>query len=308
MREMGESLHSFFLLDDKARWRAFLWSWLIGTAVGTAGVFGGASTPTIATLTLWASFLSFGGFLVTYASRRQRPPIRHRRAFIDFAYAGTAAAILVVVERLFNNPDVVHAAATNIVDAVKANYSVSPAQIATIGSKVEALLTRGGQPQAIRRELVADHARLKAMAFIKSSSPEKTLYPAPESAYVTYSFPVPIKSGAAIDATAIASRFLFAGFIYTTDVRTNLLVKGNLNVVGFAHVIVKNFSQKLDSATWIDVRFEGCLIEYDGGPLILVDVLFVDCSFVIADNVSSSVRSTLTTSNIPVTFSSDYSV
>ena len=73
----------------------------------------------------------------------------------------------------------------------------------------------------------------------------------------------------------------------------------------FVHVIVRNFSQKLDGITWIDVRFENCTIKYDGGPLTLFDVVFVGCSFAIGSKVPKVLSSTIAGEG-PITVFSDY--
>jgi hypothetical protein len=305
---MGESLYSFFMVDDKARWRPFLWSWLSGASAGTVSAFARASTQTIAGATLGTSFLSFGAFMLAYAYRGERPtPLRGRRAFIDFAYAGLAAAVFAAVQRLLGSPEVVHAASVNAVEAVRANQPVSPVYLATIDSRIETLLKRGGQPQAIRRELVADHARAKAMlAFLESSETDGNAYPSPDSKLYTVAFAPPQPGGTMFSFPQ--SKITFIGGIFTSTSTANSLAGGNVGGVAFVHSIVKSFSQKLDGITWIDVRFEECLIEYDGGPLLLVDVVFADCSFKIVNLVPTPLRNAITESTTPITISSDYPV
>ncbi len=308
---MGKSLYSFFLLDDKSRWRAFLWSWVLGTALGIVGVFAGASTQTLATLTLSASFSSFGGFLIVYVSREKRSVSTERREFMDLAYAGIATVLFAGVQRIFRSPEVVHAASIKAIEAVKANQVVSSSYLATIDSRVESLLNKGGEQQAMRRELLADHARVKAARLVLENSKAAHPYPSPSSPLVeAQSFDPPSPASMIQVPLGVKPSVVFEGFIYSTNSQANSLVGGGGDPSGlvFLHVIVKTFSQRLDRITWIDVRFEKCLIEYDGGPLILVDVLFVDCTFRIVENAPASLRSAITESIAPVTFSSDYPV
>jgi hypothetical protein len=42
---------------------------------------------------------------------------------------------------------------------------------------------------------------------------------------------------------------------------------------------IDGLTQKLDGITWIDVTFKHCIIIYDGGPVYMTKVKFIDCEF-----------------------------
>lgn len=58
-----------------------------------------------------------------------------------------------------------------------------------------------------------------------------------------------------------------------------VLTEASHQKVAIMDVVVSNLSQALDTIIWVDVTFDRCRISYDGGPLLLKNVIFNDCEF-----------------------------
>jgi len=87
-----------------------------------------------------------------------------------------------------------------------------------------------------------------------------------------------------------------------------IMLEGPGAVVLAEDLTVEGFAQDLRWIRWLNVRFNKCLITYQGGPLYLVDVKFSDCKFDFAqDAISQWVLSKIRASGrSPVTLSSEY--
>jgi len=303
---MIDRIFIFFVKDTTARWRAILLAWAVGSITGVLLALTSASTSELVMVCSGTSLIVFSISVVRYVlpeHERQPGPtfVQPRRAFVQYAYAACVAALLALVERLAATPTAVHAATLVAVKDVQDNRPTSDAQLISVKERIGTVLSNVKTSAATRKLLVSDYALAKAMQSAATTlKMEKKSYPKPEpSSKFTFEPPTP---GVAFD---VAQRNTFANLTLQTNSKDNRLTACDTCGTVFISTVIRGFSQKLDGITWIDVRFEDCSIEYDGGPLTLANVSFVNCSFSLLGSVAKSIRPYLE-SKAPIAVSSEY--
>jgi len=82
------------------------------------------------------------------------------------------------------------------------------------------------------------------------------------------------------------------------------LVKLRLVHIAVLDVAMSGLTQKLDGIFWVDVTFDHCEINYDGGSLFLQSVRFIQCTFAGANVQAQMLLMMLENSPSPVTYKS----
>jgi len=82
------------------------------------------------------------------------------------------------------------------------------------------------------------------------------------------------------------------------------LVKMPLVRIAALDVVLSRLTQKLDGILWVDVTFDRCEINYDGGSLFLQSVKFIECAFVGGNAQAQTLLMMFENSPSPVTYKS----
>jgi len=161
--------------DNKKRLTAIVFGWLAGTLVGVIASASNASMNTAGGLSLAIAVLVFIAMLrpVKPARAVSSSPVPSKRDFLQFAYGGVAAALLLIVERLLLTPESVHAAAEEQFEkAFSANPGnrFSTAKLLAVRARVKNLLAENPHQGTIRKTLVSDYAKLEAASVYPASA------------------------------------------------------------------------------------------------------------------------------------------
>src|SRR5579864_3028816 len=156
---MIDKLCSFLLVDDGPRWRALLWSWAAGTASSIIAATAGLARSELGAISITVSFLTLGAFVLAYiwSPERivQRGVFHSRRSFLDVVYAGTAAVLFGIVERMFSSPQAVHAAASTAIETTLKGHVVSNSRLQTLSLAAKKMLESRTLTVEARKVVVA---------------------------------------------------------------------------------------------------------------------------------------------------------
>ena len=160
---MRDRLADFSIIDNGARWRAILLSWLAGTIAGAIAAISTNSLNGLAFISVSTSLVALVSFVFSYA-RAPHPhvvTVRSRRTFMDYAYATIAACFFVALERILTNPETVHAAAARIENNIDGKTPVPEDQITAVRAALEIIGKRNPGP-TLRRQIALDYSVVSA--------------------------------------------------------------------------------------------------------------------------------------------------
>lgn len=280
---MHQRMSSFFLTDDTARWRAILWSWLAGSIAGALAATSTKSLGNLAFLSVGVSLVVFGGFVFSSAgaAHRRVVTIKSRRVFMDYAYATIAAGAFVAMERVFTNPETVHAAAVRIVDAINGKTAVREDQIVAVRAALEIIGKRNMSP-VVRKRIVADYSVISAASAYNEVLKRISINPGNHIKQMTLKLGGPGSGGIAIESSMLAEDLEITGTYRTSHGVSISCTSCDVVVLGGRF---ENVTQKLDFGTWFKVQFINCDISYTGGRVVLFQCAFDNCKFEFAPSV-----------------------
>lgn len=313
---MTERLYAFFVTDDSARWKAVLRSWGVGTIASIIAVVAGGSTSVIAEVSILVSVASLVAFLAVYlvaATEVRDVEIgRTRRAFMDYAYAGVAPAVIVIIQRIISTPQAVHAASRVVLEALRSDNPRSTVELLALQSRAKDLLEDGKVRGRARKQTMSDYAIIKAMlAYSEARSKnvvsfQKGIDHPHQRATLAHT------SGGAGPMLRNMCGFIFQDLNFISTTPGSLLIANDRPPAGlgcqtiFKDATIQGFSQKLDDLVWIDVVFERCSLVYSGGSLTLVNTVIKDCDVRIDGNVPETIRDVLLSGTEAITIASDF--
>jgi hypothetical protein len=306
---MIEALHSFFVIDAKARWRALLWSWGIGTGVGAILSLSEVSYHTLASASIGSSTIAFVFFLAAYIHSPRLEPIQGRRSILNIAYAASALAIIAIVERVLNGPQAVYAAANELMKEMRTGKPISTAQALLVQEKARGMLTTNRIQGLSRNQVVSAYAIAKAASHYSKVEANPSLHPPNTNVIVsgqqtTFVFQPPVPM-----AMLRICHIKFTGIDFIAKTKGCSLVEAyppDCRDVVIANSSVQEFTQSLDDIVWADVVFERCALVYHGGQLTLMNVLLKDCTVDVSQNVPESIREALLHVSTPITTTSEF--
>lgn len=308
---MGERFFLFLVTDDHARWRALLWSWAGGTALGSVAASSGVATSTLAVLSITSSLLIFSVFMTRYVIGTKGVPIEERlshprRAFMDFVYAGATAALFLALDRLLSSPQAVHAAVGEALKAMRASEPVSKTQAFATYLKAERILKQRALSGPARAQALSDFATVKAALIYSDTQQRKVAAPPTdfvrgERSGLVFSPPTP---------TIMFRNFrktLFAGINFsTTTPGSGILKAERRDFIVFVDSSVEGFTQDLDNIVWVNVVFRKCRLVYSGEALTMVNVLMKDCTIEMRGDVPPPIRESLMRASGNLTITSEF--
>jgi hypothetical protein len=284
---MRNRLADFFLIDDRARWRAILWSWLAGSIAGAIAATSTDSRDSLAFVSVGISLVTFGTFVISYgsATHRRVPIIKSRRVFIDYVYGAIAACFFVVLERILTTPETVHAAVVRIGNNIDGKTSVREDQIAAVRTALEIIAKRNPTP-ALKQQITFDYCVVSAASAYNIALEEISRHP---SAHLIGGHFL-VNSGGTFALVKDNAMF--------EDPDIKGLGSGSVGITiacASCSVVVlggrfENLTQQLDFGTWFKCRFINCNISYMGGRFAMVQCEFDGCTFRFVDSVSFELR------------------
>jgi hypothetical protein len=293
--------------DNKRRLSAMVFGWLAGTAVGVIASASSASVNTAGGLSLAIAVLVFIAMLrpVKPARAVSSSRVPSKRDFLQFAYGGAAAALLLIVDRLLLTPESVHAAAEEQFEkAFSANPGnrFSTAKLLAVQARVKKLLAETSHQGTIRKTLVSDYAKLEAA----SVYPASARVPPAENGTIRCNLERP---GPCL---AEVTNYAFLDITFTTNAPgTQLLTLPHIVFFRpiFKNCTIQEFSVELSTVVWADVTFDRCTLLYSGGPLLLVGVRAMNSTIEIGKAVSGELAAAIRRSFASagsITFTSQY--
>jgi hypothetical protein len=286
---MLDRLAIFCLDDDRARWRAILWSWLAGCV---AGVFASASTFSLTGLAVVCLSVSLATFFVFTASYLREQTyetnsVSTRREFFDYTCAAAAAAAFAVLDRTLTNPETVHAAATRI----KENIGVKPVSEYETNAIMAAIMAdtrKSGKPFPDQR-LISDYSAVSVASAYSEAMRHLAKDPgryfrADRTSAITNGSP----NGIFLGGSALLTR---VRVVSTPNPGANGIVLAcpRCEVV-ILYGTLEKVTQKIDFATWFKCEFIESRIFYGGGNFVMCECSFKDCTFDFAPSVPLNLR------------------
>jgi hypothetical protein len=317
---MTESIYSFFVTDDRARWRAIAWSWVCGATVSS---FIAVTTNTpigkLAAISIVISVAAFGGFVKAYTltyNNIRCVTVPSRCAYLKYTLASLTALLFVGVRRILASPQAVHAASAEVLQAVRDARPVSNSEVAVLRSRTEDLLQSGKVTGTARKQMVYDYAILRTALMYAAARPHKNpiFVVTQEQGGVHERGKVVLNPGELGPVVRDVCPIFFydIDFLGVTPGSMLIVYSADFEAANigcsavFSQSTIKGFTQTLDGIGWIDVVFEQCVLKYAGGSLTLVNVTMKDCAIQIQENVPQSIRDALMNASEPITIASEY--
>lgn len=294
---MRDRLVDFFLIDNRPRWRAILWSWLAGTIAGAIAATSTNSLNSLAFVSVGVSLVTFGSFVFSYAGATHRRLViaKSRRALMDYAYAAIAACFFVALERILTNPETVHAAAVRIGNNIDGKTPVRKDQITAVRTALEIIGKRNLAP-ALKQQIASDYSVVSAASAYNMALEEISKSPADHFI------------GGHINLLGGGSFVLARASVMLEDVEVTAKYSTSSVVIiectSCAVVVLRgryeNLTQKLDFGTWFKCRFINCDISYMGGRVVMVQCEFDHCAFRFAASLSLKLREMIESGTVVV--------
>ena len=284
---MRDLLVNFFLIDDSSRWRAILWSWLTGTLAGAMAATLTNSLNSLAFVSVGISLATFSGFVFSYARTAHHPVaiVKSRRAFMDYAYAAIAAFFFFALERILTNPETVHAAAVRIGNNIDGKTPVREDEIAAVHAALEIIVKRHPDP-ALKQQITLDYSVVSAASAYNVALKEISKHPIARLVGGT------LRVGGPHSAIFADKSVLLESIRIIADDRVSKGV--TIQCTSCAIVVLEgrfeNLTQQLDFGTWIKCHFINCDVLYMGGPSVMVQCEFDDCTFRFSPSASFELR------------------
>jgi len=277
----------FFLVDDNARWRAILWSWLAGSTAGAIAAFGTRSLNTLAFVTVGVELLAFGSFVFLYVEQRQGMAIvAPRRMFLQYVYAAVATCLFIAVKRILTSPETVHAAALSIESNMDGNNFISENRLAMVRTAID-VITKKKNVHTREQQITWDYSVVSAASAYNVALTEISKHPQSRILGLTFHLMPVVTGGIEInassmleDVTVIAENPVSKGVIVDCTSCAVVVLRGR-----FEHL-----TQELDFATWFKCHFVNCTISYAGARVTLVQCEFDSCTFEFSPSTSSEMR------------------
>jgi hypothetical protein len=278
------SIERIFLSDDRALWRAVLYSWLAATVIGAISSASDATSGTLAVISTVSSLATLALFL--FLSQRPRAVNkapehgRLRRDLFDYAYAFVSICGFAIIDLRFTNPQTVHASVLDIESKLDGKYPIPERKISSARAALD-VVSRFRKDTPRR---VADGYMVLSVA----TAYNRALREMSISHQRTVSATVLNLNGRAALGVAIETSIVFirSG---VTDIAYN-------GAVGFEdrcpvcsvlvlESIFTNVVQKLDNMTWFKCQFTNCHMLYLSGRLVMFECKFDNCTFEFAPSV-----------------------